>query len=88
MTACLHAGLLVSQDTYGTLYRDPVFNETSWPDLAEMAINTIYVLCLLGGDMTPAICLPHPGEGSWHVEYLGEENHTGLHSIILAQLRI
>lgn len=65
MIACLHAGLLVSQVTYGTLNRDPVFYETSWPDSAEMAINTIYVPCLLGGAMTPAICLPHLGGGSW-----------------------
>lgn len=56
MIACLHAGLLVSQVTYGTLYRDPVLYETSWPESAEMAISTIYVSWLPGSAMTPAIC--------------------------------
>lgn len=68
--------------------QDPVFYETSRPDSAEMAINSIYVPCLLGSAMTPAVCLPHLGGGSWHVEDLGVESHTGLHSISLAQPRM
>lgn len=71
--------------TYGTMCRDPVFYETFWPDSAVVAINTIYVPCLLGSAMTLAICLLHQGGGSWPVEALGVESYTGLHSVILAQ---
>lgn len=65
------------QVTYGTVCRDPMFYETFWPDSAVVAINTIYVPCLLGSAMTPAICLLHLGGGSWPVEALGVESYTG-----------